>query len=266
MTVTAVSIRPSGDRKVSSCIRRQGSKDKVVLQNAYGLPAGLSCPNRTEFCESCYAEALETQWSSVSRLVMGNWEAHQAAGDDVAAHFRLLDDMMQRYTLQFQKLRAAGRVMDDENIFRIHWDGDLFNKAYTLAWQGIVTKYWNVQFWIYTRSFQWAPLLLASNNIAVYLSVDKYNVDAAIPYLRKYKRLLAAFCAETQQECAELAEYAGRKAAPCPENTGRIPLVMHKSGRRTIVPAVGEDAVGACAACRLCVDGVRDVAFATSKR
>lgn len=266
MVTTAVAVRPSGDRKVTPCVRRQGSKDNAVLQNAYGLPAGDSCPDRTPFCDGCYAEALENQWSSVSRMVRANWYAHQRAGDNVVMHVSLLDTVLAQFCDQFERLSAQGRVTPDEFIFRIHWDGDLYSQAYTEAWRRIIQGYSDVQFWIYTRSFEYATLLEDLPNVAVYLSVDAYNVDKAAAYLQDYPRLHAAFCATTQAECAELAASIGRKAAPCPENVGRLPLVVHKSGRRTIAVKVGSDGQGACAACRLCVDGVRDVAFATSKR
>lgn len=266
MAAVAVAVRPSGDRKVSSCVRRQGSKDNVVLQNSYGLPAGLSCPHMTDFCEGCYAEALENQWSSVSRLVMSNWQAHQRAGDNVVMHLVLLMSQFVVFLLQFRRLSEQGRVTDDDLIYRIHWDGDLYSEAYTLAWRRLIQGHPEVRFWIYTRSFEYATLLEDLPNVAVYLSVDEYNVDAAEKYLDAFPRLHAAFCAETQADAAVLAASIGRRAVACPENVGRIPLVMHQSGRRTLSVPVGEDGKGACAACRLCVDGVRDVAFATSKR
>lgn len=261
----AAPVRLSADRKVSSCVRRQGSKDTPALQNAYGLPAGLSCPDRTPFCDGCYAEALETQWSSVSRLVMGNYHAHVRAGDSVAMHVALLDRAVSDFVAQFGKLERAGRVSADDCIFRIHWDGDLFSETYTRAWARVITAYPSVQFWIYTRSFQWAPILSGIPNVAVYLSVDQYNLERARPYLEADTRLHAAFCADTQADAAALAERLQRRAVPCPENVGRIPLVMHRSGRRSVPVEIGTDGQGACSACRLCVDGVRDVAFAITK-
>lgn len=266
MSVTAVAVRPSGDRKVTPCVRRQGSKDKAELQNSYGLPAGLSCPDMTDFCEGCYAEALENQWSSVSRLVMGNWYAHQRAGDNVVMHLALLMSAVGVFLDQFRRLFDQGRVDADDLIYRIHWDGDLYSSAYTEAWRRVIQAHPEVQFWIYTRSFDYALMLEDLPNVAVYLSVDEYNIDRAEGYLQQYPSLHAAFCAESQADAAVLAASIGRKAVPCPENVGNIPLVMHKSGRRSLPVAVGTDGQGACAACRLCVDGVRDVAFATSKR
>jgi len=266
MTTTQVAItRRSGDRKVSPTIRRQGSKDAPALLNAYGLPAGLSCPDRTEFCKSCYAEATEQMYTSVSALMLANWEAHSAA-DTVKHHENILTVMIDGYQAEFIKLKNKGRAVDRENIFRIHWDGDMFSRNYAQAWANCIGKYPQTQFWVYTRSFRWAHLFAGIDNIAVYLSVDEYNVDIARGVLKSHPWLHVAFCAETQAAAAHLATRLGRKSVPCPENVKRIPLVMHKSGRRSQTVEVGTDGQGACAACRLCVDGVRDVGFAIKGR
>jgi len=263
MQVTQVSL--SSDRKVTQCCRRQTHKDSPAVSNTYGLPAGDSCPDKTPFCESCYADSA-AKYPTVHSLLWRNFDAHLAAGDDVDAHYALLDSAYQKYRQQFDRLLKAGRVTVDDDIFRLLWSGDLYSDAFTAAWVRLIGNNIQTQFWVYTRSFDRAPQFHGLTNVAVYLSVDSDNLDWAAIVLATHSWLHAAFCADTQADAAALAAELGRTAAPCPENIGRIPLVMHQSGRRTQTVAIGEDGKGACAVCRLCVDGVRDVAFAIKGR
>lgn len=268
MTTTAVRIRPklSGDRKVSPVVRRQTHKDAPAISNSYGLPAGDSCPGRTPFCDACYAAKLENAYASSGRLVRHNYDLHLDAGDDPFAHAAIVRLALDEYRMQFDRAFAAGRVAEADDVFRIHWDGDLFSEAYTLGWRWVIDDHPSTRFWIYTRSFDWAHLLVDAPNISVYLSVDEHNIHHASPLLAGDARLHAAFCASTQAEAAALADSLGRTAVPCPENVGRIPLVMPQSNRRTDAVAIGEDGRGACVACGLCIFGRQDVAFATTHR
>lgn len=268
MTVTSVVLRgrSSFDRKVDPVVRRQGSKDAPVLGNTYGLPAGLSCPGRTAFCDGCYAERTERVFTSSGRLVAANWAAHQAAeasDDPVSAHVSILSGVVGDFAARAVK---HGHRARDAAIFRIHWDGDFFSAAYAEAWAQVCAAFPQIRFWAYTRSFDFVDLLADVPNLTLYLSVDAYNCEQAGLLLDIYPSLRAAFCADTQADASVLADKVGRSAAPCPENVGRIPLVMSMSGRRTEVLQKGADGQGACAACRLCVDGVRDVSFAVKGR
>ena len=263
MHITPVSL--SSDRKVTSCSRRQTHKDSPAVANTYGLPAGDSCPDKTAFCESCYAVDAARR-PSVDALLWRNFDAHLAAGDDVDAHYALIEPAYLEYRRQYERLLKAGRVTVDDDIFRLLWSGDLYSDAFTQAWVRLIDRYRQTTYWVYTRSFQRAPMFAGLPNVAVYLSVDSDNIEWADIMLRTHDWLHAAFCADTQRDAIDLAASIGRQPAPCPENIGRIPLVMHPSGRRSRQVAIGEDGKGACAVCRLCVDGIRDVSFATKGR
>lgn len=264
---TTATLRLSNDRKVSALIRRQGSKDSPVIPNAFGLTAGLSCPGRTSFCNSCYAENLERAYTSTAALVRGNYEllAELDAAGDLAGMVDALNAAVRTYWKSFRKALAAGRVELEHAVFRIHWDGDYFSELYALAWSIVVSDWPHVQFWSYTRSYDYVAALAGQVNHAVYLSVDAENVAAAAPILAARPDVHAAYCATTQADAAALAALAGRgRPAVCPENVGNLPLVVAKSGRRRETVNVGDDARGACVACGLCVYGRRDVAFSTS--
>jgi hypothetical protein len=264
MTTTATpvalpTLRRSADRKVSPVIRRQKSKDAPRSLNTFGLPAGDSCPGKTPFCEGCYAASLERIYTSTARLLRANYDALLALGDDVDGMAAMLGAMVDDWAAENAKVAGAP-------VFRIHWDGDFYSLPYAQAWRRVVLAHPEVQFWAYTRTFDAVPVLAGIGNLALYLSVDAYNVDDAASWLALYPSVLAAWCAETQADAAVLAEKCSRKPAPCPENVGKLPLVVAASGRRCEAVNVGDDAQGACVACGLCVYGRRDVAFATRKR
>lgn len=257
-----LALKPSNDRKVSTLVRITPSgEQKPSHPNAFGLPAGITCPGRTPFCDSCYAVGIERFRHDTARLVHHNLEILLACGDNVHAMVNALDGVVsQSYT------RGS-------RVYRIHWDGDFYSLPYAQAWATVVRAYPDVQFYVYTRSFDTLtldvlPALVGIANLSVYLSVDEYNLAAAHDALERYVgELHVAACAETQEQAQLLIEKLERRKAPaCPENVKRLPLVVAMDGRRSTPLTPGMEAQGACAACRMCVDGVADVRFAIAKR
>lgn len=254
-----MALRLSTDRKTSPIVRRQASKDAPRVANTFGLPAGISCPGRTAFCKDCYAGRLENAYSSSARLVSDNWETLQKAGRSVPKLASLLRDVVAEWEIQASKVGA-------DRIFRIHWDGDFYSIPYARAWARVIAEFPDVQFWAYTRTFPAVRELAHLSNLALYISVDQFNIGDAGEILETCPTVRAAFCADTTDNAKALAAKLDRVAVPCPENIGRIPLVMDASRRRTIPLKVGADGIGACAACRLCVVGRADVTFATTHK
>jgi hypothetical protein len=117
-----------------------------------------------------------------------------------------------------------------------------------------------VQFWAFTRSFtepiNVISLLVGLPNLALYLSVDAANKPQADLMFASYTELGRAFSATDFNAGFELA---GEGATPlrCPENAGRVGL-MERDDQG--------NGQGACSTCRICVDGRRDVLFATTGR
>jgi len=240
----------------------------VKVRNAFGLPAGLSCPGETPFCDGCYAKNVERTFSSAKALVQRNYDALVAAagtnGGDVGAMTDLLEALMQEY------LREAERHAVPL-AFRVHWDGDFYSVPYAEAWRNVILGHPEVAFWCYTRSFtpecDVVPALRGLPNLTLYLSVDRWNAEQAQLVLARDPWVLLAFCDDTQAGAAEGAQaLRGHNVPACPENVKRSPLVVNMSGRRTDPVAKGDLAQGACTACRLCIDGVADVRFAIAKR
>lgn len=238
----------SKDRKVSPRGIYQHSRSRWVptVANSFGLPAGLSCPGKTEFCVSCYGARAE-QYQGVEEALDRNLRLLLDAGT-VDGMTVLLARMMERFKRDADRLELAGR----DRIFRIHWDGDFFSIDYAAAWARVIAACPDIQFWAYTRSFtdpvNVVPTLAGVDNLNLYLSVDAANIDAAAPVLADWPGVHLAGCAVDYRHAREYAP----DAVICPENAGRMPLM--------------EDGRGACVDCGVCPEGRRDVLFSTSHR
>jgi hypothetical protein len=150
------------------------------------------------------------------------------------------------------------KIAPEDDAFRIHWDGDFFTVAYARAWARVVRENPQTLYWVYTRSFRELvnviPELYGIKNLALYLSVDKGNIDDALEIRKSFKRIGMAFCAKDQYQAEQLAEYAGvRKelTTVCPENIGKIALAVNGHG--------------ACMECKLCLKKRPNILFVDSE-
>jgi hypothetical protein len=238
----------SFDRKVSPIGTYQASRDRWVpmAPNSFGLPAGISCPGRTKFCESCYAEGAEKGMQGVHAKMMHNFELLQEAGDvdGMAELLWVMVGLFEHF--------AEAKLKPEEWVFRIHWDGDFFSLDYARAWRMVMEDYPRIRFWAYTRSFiepvNVVPLLVPVPNLALYLSVDAGNVAAARVVKQQCPAVRVALC-DTDYTSAR-ALWPELSATVCPENSGRMALM--------------KDGKGACVACKLCPDAKRDIIFSTT--
>lgn len=229
-------LKLSTDQKVTNAVTASGG---VAVKNAFGLPAGRtgSCVDATPFCSKvCYAGRASgsERYSGVKNLVWHNFELLKAADRDDKV--RLLDEMIEDF------IKASNR-RGAPLFFRIHWDGDFFSPEYVVAWATVIRRYSEVQFWAYTRVGSAALFLHAQRlpNLGLYFSADRDNMETARAVAAKGVKI--AYVGESFEEGKELFPAAVR----CPQNNGSIPLI---------------DANGsACAKCRLCVNGRRDVLF-----
>lgn len=241
-------LKLSGDRKVSTKNRWQLVKKtgnyvaKPKVFNSFGLPAILSCPEYTEWCmQVCYAFNLQRAWSTVDNLVNHNLSLLKACGSNVSRMVTLLSEMI-------ESIDWKGTTP----VFRWHWDGDIFSRQYAIAIAETCRKFPNIQFWLYTRSFDYIPEIIDIPNLTVYLSVDAYNLDKAIETYDRHPSLLIAACHETWDGAESIMrKVVSRNAPRCPELTHKIPLVT-------------ESGEGACVACGLCIYGRNHVRFASS--
>ncbi len=240
-------LKLSLDRKVSP----QGwyqIKDKrwvPTVPNGFGLPPVDSCPGSTESCEAiCYAINSERA-DGVASLLRHNQNMLEDA-ESVYDKTLLLTEAVNRY----QDHANKKDVPADDRIFRIHWSGDFYSEDYAEAWANTVHAFPDIAFWTYTRSFvepvDVVSKLYGIDNLALYLSVDENNIDAAREVTKNYPDILWAPTAEFQDE-AQAMMPEGQRSVPCPENLGKLALMDERGG--------------ACVTCGVCPKARRSVTF-----
>lgn len=241
-------LKLSRDRKVAPLGRWQEKEKRWVpsIRNSLGLPSGKTCPGQTPWCKDiCYGANAEHGYAGVEPALQRNLDLLLEAGT-TEGMTKLLTEAVRKFSL------AAGRwqLPPADRVFRIHWDGDFFSLDYASAWAHTIRSYPGIAFWAYTRSFREplnvVPILAGIPNLALYLSADEHNIEAAVDMVEQYPDVHLARCGTTYDEARELSE---RPAVVCPENDGRMALM--NGGR------------GACVDCRLCIEGRGDVLFAT---
>jgi predicted transport protein len=170
---------------------------------------------------------------------------------------------------------AVGATLDEfaaecaasgvEPLYRLHWDGDFVDDAHAAGTAAAVRARPQLTVWVYTRSLFAVAHLAGIDNLAVYVSADIDNVEAVRGVLAEHPDVLVAALGRDGGEAAKVLSLLDRRRAPiCPVDTGRLPTVV--AANRRGEPAAGDDGIGACAACRLCVDGLRDVRFTLRKQ
>jgi hypothetical protein len=240
-------LKRSKDRKVTSKANKAGTQ--AVIANAFGLPAGISCPGKTSVCGNiCYALKLEKIYSGVRGVLMHNWDL--LSNTSLVKQTHLISDMIDEF-------RAESVKRDAPLVFRIHWDGDFFSESYAVAWATVIKANADIQFWAYTRSFVPAlnviPFLANIDNLSLYLSVDTDNEKYVRVIREEYPAVRIAYLSDTFGEGKEvMLTLTDKPGAKCPELTGALPLITEKGG--------------ACVSCGLCVDGRADIRFAIKKR
>jgi|TARA_R110000824_G_scaffold175454_3_gene353901 hypothetical protein len=186
---------------------------------------------------------------------MGNWSVYQSLKRSVPglmdASRPMLDDLL---------ADCERRGVDP--VWRWFWDGDIPGRNFARAMRRLADEYPTVRFWCYTRSYDVVPLLAGAENLSVYLSVDEFNVDAALVVKAANPWVGLAFCGDTWDETEALAaRFPGERRGPkCPE------LARRPNGERRIPLVVwsGKVGVGACVECGMCINGVNNVRFAAA--
>ena len=233
----------SKDRKVTNAVSPNGKTPTIA--NTFGLPAGkdFSCPNQTPTCAKvCYAGKLEKVYKGVRNVLISNWEQLKDANRDEM--IVLLNDMIADFKKDCDKRNA-------EKLFRIHWDGDFFSDEYAYAWKQVINNNPDVKFWVYTRVPTAAIILNNIDNLSLYFSTDKDNLDHAKNMSVLGIRL--AYLADTFAiGQADMKAMIGKVGAKCPENRKQIPLISKEGS--------------ACVRCNLCVSNKSDIVFSATKK
>ena len=242
----------------------KGAKSNMNILNSFGLQSQDSCPGATDACKAvCYVDRMK--YDAVVDLLDRNTEIMRSCGDDVEEMVNVLRPGIAKFVRQSEKYGV-------KKVFRIHWSGDFYSRAYAQAWAQICRENPDTRFWAYTRSFvgpvNVVDILDGVENLAVYLSVDVDNWQAAKPVLEAYPNVQPSIMAEDVQEIAD--KLIGRKVPICPVDKPvekrKIFLanVVDENGRVVRMALPGDDnAVGGCVACDLCIDGKKPIGFPT---
>ncbi|QBP30806.1 hypothetical protein KNU49_gp052 [Streptomyces phage EGole] len=239
-------LKRTNDRKTANLANKRG--EQSVIKNAFSIPSGkaFSCPGATKVCETvCYAGKLERQYPAYRELVLNNWAILNDPNEDQFLNLAVM----------IESFRADCEKRDAPKLFRWHADGDIFSAEYAQNIARMAEVFQDVQFWIYTRSFQYVRHIVGHENLSVYLSVDSENEEKALATKKEFPSVRLAYLSETHEQGKEfMLTETGKPGAICPENAKRIPLITEKGG--------------ACVTCGLCIFGKADIRFASkvSKR
>ena len=250
-------IKPTSDRKV---------RFYKAQQNSFGLlpgsvESGGTCPGCTtgpggcwylapgRKTHTCYVDGLMTAYKGVRAILAHNTQILKDAslGDMI----EILDNEFTRF--ETAETARAARTGEQKYLrYRLHWSGDVFSRQYAAALRTAMTAHPDIQFWTYTRSFEYADSLLA-NNLTLYLSLDPRNIQEGIKaYLRNKwdnnPRVQICYMSKTHDfhtlkayDSAYMdmkrspTEASNIRMVPCPVDAGKMPLE------------------GGCAKCRRCV-------------
>lgn len=239
-----MALRRSNDRKVAASVTPSLG---VRIANAFGLPSGkaYSCPGATSICERvCYAGKIEKVRKAVMAMMLSNWE--QLRNASYAEMVILLREMISDFHAECERKNG-------DKSFRIHWDGDFFSADYARAWATVIREFPDIQFWAYTRTYSVVSELVDIDNLSLYLSVDRDNLELAKATRKEFPSVKWAFLSQTFEDGKkEMLEMGNKPGAACPELTGQIPLISTNGG--------------ACITCQLCVKGKADIRFAIGKK
>jgi hypothetical protein len=234
----------SKDRKVANLVNKGGTQP--LIANTFGLPAGVqfSCPGATSVCEvMCYAGKLEKVFKGVRNVLVANWEQLKDANEETMV------DLLFAMILEF---REDCEKRGAEKLFRIHWDGDFFNEAYTRAWRYVILQFPDIQFWAYTRSAFAVPILIDIPNLGFYFSTDSANRVLGITLKKKYGIKLAYLANTFAEGKADFLTIQDKSAIPCPENNRKMTMISTEGS--------------ACVRCSQCVYARNDILFSASKK
>jgi len=143
----------------------------VNRESSWHLEAGHEhCPGSTSVCRaSCYVHGLEKHAGETYALYRHNSTEIRRilASSDRDAWAAVMANWI--------SANAPGG-------FRWHVSGDVFSQAYAAFIAAVCTRSPDVHHWIYTRSFDMVEPLVDLDNIALNLSCDRENFEAAIAF------------------------------------------------------------------------------------
>lgn len=214
----------------------------------YGLPEnGGTCPGATLGKGGCLEvrDGNKRPTCYMAKIT----QIYKAVGTTLAKNTDLLadksiEDMEELLTEMVTEFKKKNK---NQNLFfRIHYSGDFFSTDYAKAWSNTIKKFPEVQFWVYSRSHDYAKHFVDNKNLTFYFSVDPVNAAEGKKKYDQFAHLPNFGMAMMSND----AQIEGIKFVTCPETSGVIKNMPE---------------AGACSKCRLCVDNyttkVRHIRF-----
>jgi hypothetical protein len=100
----------------------------------WSIPAGSTCPGKSEPCKECYAQDGFFRMTNVKTALEKNLELSKGK------------DFVDYAVKEITRLKAK--------VVRTHVAGDLYDKEYAVKWYKIISLLKDVRFFIYTRSWR----------------------------------------------------------------------------------------------------------------
>lgn len=150
--------------------------------NAFSLPAASVsspgfCPRSTATCRaSCYVRGLAKAAPKV-------YEAYRENAEVLRELLGVPSDILRRLAIaafgEWIAAHCAGG-------FRWHVSGDVWNTAHARFITAVCAASPGVRHWIYTRTFDAVPFLVAADNLAVNVSADRDNYAEALACAKRH--------------------------------------------------------------------------------
>lgn len=221
--MTGAALKPTVDRKVWSYA---GQK------NTFGLLPGPegTCPGATlgkGGCRTltrpgrpdCYVYRLMAIYGGVRGVLEHNTRLMKEA--DAKGRLELLRREFGRFAADAR--RPAG------SSYRLHWAGDIYDRAYAESLRQAMEEFPDVKFWCYTRTFDVVDVFRDQANLVLYLSLDPCNRTEGLALSKKEPWAKICYLSDERPENLDLVA--------CPVDSGVLALE------------------GACHKCRLCLRG-----------
>jgi hypothetical protein len=126
----------------------QGNEKLSQAIQHWDLPAGLTCPGKTDVCnDRCYAQRSRYNFPQVKERL--KWCHTMSKRSDFAK-------------LMVQEIRRKGAAF----IVRVHCSGDFYDAAYVQKWIEVMRACPHTRFYGYTRSYRVPSILPALAEMA----------------------------------------------------------------------------------------------------
>jgi hypothetical protein len=251
-------IRPSTDRKVLFFPKQK---------NTYGLLEGLpeyggTCPGATEGkhgCQSvkegrklpiCYVTNSRARYPSIDAILKHNTYILVGKKPDLDERITMMCLEVERFLNELnwynnKELKKDAKHRPVEPFYRWHWAGDIPDEEYAMAMAATMGNYPKVNFWGYTRSLDFVPILDTIENMKLYLSMDPENDEEVLRVFSRRRKKTGSNLSLAWMG-VERPSISDTRFVSCPVDTGAMDLMQ------------------ACKRCRLCFRG-KDVFFNTDK-